>query len=91
METKRGFTALAGSTPVPSAMTKDEAIEKFPVGSVVYLASHKDQLMTVSRQSSADDDDTIIVEFLWFDDEHTLHKGRAFPEALRVRVKTPPE
>lgn len=89
METKRDLTVLAGSTPVLSAMTKDEAIEKFPVGAVVYLASNKERLMTVSRHITADHDETIWVEFMWFDDQHHLHTGKAFPDALKVRTAAP--
>lgn len=92
METKRDLTVLVGSTPILSAMTRDEAIEKFPVGAVVHLCSNREQLMTVSRHINAsDDDDTVFVEFMWFDENDQLRHGRSLPETLRVRVKNPPE
>ncbi|MHC4835940.1 MAG: hypothetical protein ACYTCN_08415 [Planctomycetota bacterium] len=45
--------------------------------------------MTVSRHIAADHDETIWVEFMWFDEQHHLHTGKAFPDALKVRTATP--
>ena len=92
MESDRGLTALVSSTLILSAMTKDEVIENFPVGSVVYFKSNEGVLMTVvGHVENAIPDKPPLIKLYWFDDEKHLQQTIVSADSLIMRVKNNPD
>jgi len=75
-------------------MTKNEVIENFPVGSVVYFKSNEGVLMTVVGHvhlENVNPENPPRIKLYWFDDDKHLQQTIVSADSLAMRIKKNPD